>query len=169
MTPSSAQYSCPAVIHSLLCPFLFSPPFTITSSHAQHSGFPLLCGRKAVSCQFPFSISHSCSLTKQPHLVEHTHFHTLHITEWLTDTVRLEPLLRTDSSALTKRMIRSLIIHSPPTSLPTLFCPFPPIHTTSLSLLLIIFILLYSMCVFVCGQAAEGGVVRFFCCNTELY
>lgn len=125
MTPSSAQYSCPTVTHSLLSPpfFLFLPPVWTTSSHAQLSGFPPSCERKAVSCQFSLNIFHStCLLMKEPRLVWHTHSHTFmhHISaaEWLTDNVRLEHLLPADSSALTNRMIRLFIIHSSPTSPP---------------------------------------------------
>lgn len=105
MTPSSTQYSCPAVTHSLLSPFsLLLPSVSTTSSHAQHSGFPPSCFHS------------TCLLTKVPHLVWHSHTFIHHISaaEWLagSDWSIFSPLLAAPTGGL---------VHSS-------FIPLHPLH-----------------------------------------
>lgn len=125
---SSAQYSCPAVTHSLLSPFSFLPPVSTTSSHAQQ-WLPSRVWKKSsflsiFSQYFPLNmpldertsscLTHTCAL---PYITCHW------LNDWLTvyDWSIVSPLIAAPSP--TGRFVHSSFI--PPTSLSL----FLPLHT----------------------------------------
>ena len=127
MTPSSAQYSCPAVTHSLLSPhfFFFCLPSLMhtTFSHAQRGGFPSLVWKKSSFWSiFPLNILPlSAPLDERPSpRLTHAHVGTRscityqRLNDWLTvyDWSIFSPLVAAPSSS-TGRFVHSSFIPLP--------------------------------------------------------